>query len=260
MKYRLYIDEVGNPGLEAAKDPRHRYLSLTGIIMELSYVNEIAFVGLEDLKQKYFHYHVDDPVIFHRKEIVNQKYPFHALRKDRTRRAFDDDLLQLLNKLEYIVITVVIDKLEHKTRYMVWQQDPYHYSLRILLERYVLFLQNVGSTGDVMAESRGGKEDMRLKRSYERVFNEGTEYVASETFEEYLTSRQLKVKQKNNNIAGLQIADLVAHPSYRATLARKNKQSLPSNFGGKIALILEKEKYYRGPNGKIDGWGRKCLP
>jgi hypothetical protein len=45
-----------------------------------------------------------------------------------------------------------------------------------------------------MAESSGGKEDMGLKRSYERVFSEGTEYMASETFEEYLTSRQLKVK------------------------------------------------------------------
>jgi len=111
-----------------------------------------------------------------------------------------------------------------------------------------------------MAESRGGKEDMRLKASYKRVYNEGTEYVAVEKFATFLTSRQLKVKQKSNNIAGLQIADLVAHPSYKATLARKNKQSLPSNFGGKIARILEKEKYYCSPNGKIDGWGRKCLP
>lgn len=112
MKFRLYIDEVGNPGLEAAKDPRHRYLSLTGIIMELSYVNDIAFERIEDLKRKYFHYHVDEPLIFYRKKIVNQKYPFHALRNARTRRAFDDDLLQLLDEVEYTMIAVVIDKLE----------------------------------------------------------------------------------------------------------------------------------------------------
>ncbi|MBW1607803.1 MAG: hypothetical protein JRJ74_06855 [Deltaproteobacteria bacterium] len=85
-------------------------------------------------------------------------------------------------------------------------------------------------------------------------------HKAVEEFGRFLTSRQLKVKQKTNNVAGLQIADLVAHPSYRATLARKNKQSLPLNFGGEIAQILEKEKYYRSPNGRIDGWGRKCLP
>jgi len=57
-------------------------------------------------------------------------------------------------------------------------------------------------------------------------------HKAVEEFGRFLTSRQLKVKQKTNNVAGLQIADLVAHPSYRATLARKNKQSLPLNFGG----------------------------
>jgi len=260
LKYRLYIDEVGNPGLESSKDPRHRYLSLTGIVMELGYVDEVVSPELEGLKRKYFHCHVDEPIILHRKEIINQKYPFRSLRDEKRRKAFDRDLLRLLNNLEYTVITVVIDKLEHKARYQVWQQDPYHYSLRILLERYVLFLKDLGLTGDVMAESRGGKEDMRLKRSYERVFKEGTEYVTFQTFDKYLTSRQLKVKQKSNNIAGLQIADLVAHPSFKATLARRNKRSLPSNFGGRIAYILEKKKYYRSASGKIDGWGRKWLP
>ena len=246
--------------MKAVKDPRYRYLSLTGVIMELDYVNNIVFHELESLKKKYFHSHVDDPVILHRKELVNRRYPFRALRDENVRDAFDKDLLHFLNNLDYKVITVVIDKLEHKMRYQTWQQDPYHYSLRVLLERYILFLEKIGLTGDVMAESRGGKEDMRLKASYKRVYNEGSEYVAVEKFATFLTSRQLKVKQKSNNIAGLQIADLVAHPSYKATLARKNKQSLPSNFGGKIARILEKEKYYCSPNGKIDGWGRKCLP
>jgi len=260
VKFRLYIDEVGDPGLQSAKDPRYRYLSLTGVIMELDYVNETVFPELEGLKKKYFHSHVDEPVIFHRKELVNRRYPFQSLQNEEVRKAFDNDLLHLLNTLDFTVITVVIDKLEHKMRYRVWQQDPYHYSLRILLERYVLFLQAANTTGDAMAESRGGKEDMRLKTSYRRVCNEGTEYVLAEKFGEYLTSRELKVKQKSNNIAGLQIADLVAHPSHKATLARKNKQGLPSNFGGKIARLLEKGKYYQSPTGRIDGWGRKWLP
>lgn len=40
----------------------------------------------------------------------------------------------------------------------------------------------------------------------------------------------------------------------------RNFQNLPSNFGREIAQILEKEKYYCSPNGRIDGCGRKCLP
>ena len=146
MKYRLYIDEVGDPGLKAVKDPRYRYLCLTGIIMELDYVNNIVFHELESLKKKYFHSHVDDPVILHRKELVNKRYPFQALRAENIKDAFDKDLLHLLNSLDYKVITVVIDKLEHKMRYQTWQQDPYHYSLRVLLERYILFLEKIGLT------------------------------------------------------------------------------------------------------------------
>jgi hypothetical protein len=36
---------------------------------------------------------------------------------------------------------------------------------------------------------------------------------------------------------------------------RTNNQNLPSNFGGEIAQILEKKKYYCSQNGIIDGWG-----
>ena len=31
LKYRMYIDEVGNSDLNASTDPNHRYLSLTGV-------------------------------------------------------------------------------------------------------------------------------------------------------------------------------------------------------------------------------------
>ena len=29
MKYRLYVDEVGNPDMGASEDPNHRYLAVT---------------------------------------------------------------------------------------------------------------------------------------------------------------------------------------------------------------------------------------
>lgn len=130
----------------------------------------------------------------------------------------------------------------------------------MLVERYVRWLARCDGQGDVMAESRGGKEDRRLKDSFERVYEKGSDYVPPDQFSTRLTSRQLKVKAKSNNIAGLQIADLIAHPSFRATLARRENQALPANFGGQIAHILENDKYDRGPRGQIDGWGRKWLP
>lgn len=260
MSYRLYIDEVGNADLASSSDPNHRYLSLTGIILNFDYVSTTVFSTIEGLKRDYFRSHPDEPVILHRKELVNKNYPFESLREPSIELSFNESLLNLLLNLDYAVLTVVIDKLEHKQLYQAWQFEPYHYCLTVMVERFVLWLKNRSVKGDVMAESRGGEQDRRLKAVFEKIYIEGSDFVEAEVFSSHLTSRQLKVKPKDKNIAGLQLADLIAHPSFRAILAWKQQQPLPENFGGKIGKILEDSKYVRSPNGEIDGWGRKWLP
>ncbi len=260
MKYRMYIDEVGNSDLGASQDPNHRYLSLTGVVLELGYVDAHVFPALESLKRRYFGSHPDEPIVLHRKELVNKKPPFESIRDPATEQAFNQEMLGLIADTTYVVFSVVIDKLEHQQRYQVWRFDPYHYGLLVLVERFVLWLRRHNQVGDVMAESRGGKEDRRLKDSFERVYDSGSQFVNRQEFAARLTSGQLKVKPKSNNIAGLQLADLIAHPSYKATLARRQGQELPQNFGGQIAAILERDKYDRDPDGQIEGWGRKWLP
>jgi Protein of unknown function (DUF3800) len=260
MKFRMYVDEVGNNDLRASQDPNHRYLSLTGVVLELGYVDKVVFPGLEELKKRYFGSHPDEPIVLHRKELVNKKPPFDALRDPKIEQSFNNDVMAMLQAFDYSVFTVIIDKLEHLQRYKVWRYDPYHYCLMILAERFVLWLDRRNAAGDVMAESRGGKEDRRLKASFEKVYDSGSNYVKRDVFAARLTSRQLKVKAKSNNIAGLQLADIIAHPSFRATLARHEGQSLAANFGGQIATTLERGKYDRDPQGVIEGWGRKWLP
>jgi hypothetical protein len=259
-KYRLYVDEVGNPDLGASSDPNHRYLSLTGVAFDLEYVRKTLSTELESIKTRFFKSHPDDPVILHRKELVNRRYPFHALNDPNVEAGFNQEILDAVGRWEFVAFTVVIDKLEHQKRYSVWQSDPYHYCLHVLVERYVLWLERRDAAGDVMAESRGGREDRRLKASFERVFDKGTTFISAERIRGRLTSRQLKVKNKSNNIAGLQLADLVAHPGFRAALARANREALPDTFGGKIARILEESKYDKSDTGRIEGWGRKVLP
>lgn len=261
MKYRVYIDESGNPDLENVENPLHRFLGLTGVIMDLDHVANVVAPKLEELKKKFFPYHPDEPVIFHRKELLNKKPPFERLRDAAIETDFNANLLALLTSTEYFVVTVVIDKKLQRDLYQVWHYDPYHYCLSVLLERFIHFLEKQGARGDAMAESRGGKEDMRLKRSYEKLYDAGTAYVDAARFQTTLTSRQLKVKPKLNNIAGLQIADLVGHPSQRYILKRFGKiQDSRGTFGDKIIDILVREKYYRSTLGVIEGFGIKLLP
>jgi len=213
MKYRIYIDEVGNPDLESSDDPNHRFLSLTGIILELDYVKSVLHPQMEVLKAKYFDYHPDEPIVLHRREIVNARPPFQNLSDPDIRSRFDAELLTLLRSWHYTVISVCLDKKRHKEAYTTWRYDPYHYCLEMLLERYVLFLDRMSARGDTMAESRGGKEDRRLKDSFHRLWKQGTHFLNGEIIQAALTSGQLKIKPKANNIAGLQLADLLAHPS-----------------------------------------------
>lgn len=228
--------------------------------MELGYVRDTAAPLLESLKSDFFDSHPDDPVILHRKELVNKKPPFEVLRDIEVCRTFDDRLLQLLENLDYSVVTVVIDKQEQVRRYRTWLFDPYHYAVQVLLERYVMRLEEKEAQGDVLAESRGGAEDMRLKKSFTRVWREGTNYVRSERFQGVLTSKELKVKCKANNIVGLQLADLIAHPCFKALLAEHNGLPLPTTFGQRIAEIVRGGKYLRDGSGRIEGWGTKWLP
>lgn len=247
MKYRMYIDEVGNPDLESSNNPLHRFLSLTGVIVDLNYVREIIHPKMEELKSKYFDSHPDEPLIFHRKKLVNAKYPFQVLRDPDIQIDFDRDLLNLLRRCEYIVISVCLDKKAHKDTYQVWRYDPYHYCLALLLERFTFFLEQCNAVGDVMAESRGGKEDMRLKKSFEKLWQDGTEYIEPNRFQAVLTSKQLKVKPKSNNISGLQLADMLAHPSRNEILFDNNMIQGPiAPFAEKIIEILQSKYYKRG--------------
>jgi len=244
-KFRLYIDESGNSDLGSSENPIHRFLSLTGVIVDLAYVGTTLFPQLEALKRKYFNSHPDDPLVLHRKELLQAKFPFENLRVAETRRAFDAEFLGLLEAWEYTVITVCLDKMEHKKTYQVWTYDPYHYCLALLLERYIMFLERKKCSGDVLAESRGGKEDQRLKNSFLNLWREGTQYIGPERFQATLTSKQLKVKSKANNISGLQIADVLSHPS-RSEILLENGKRMESlaPFARKIVSILN-DKYYR---------------
>lgn len=259
--YRIYIDEVGNHDLEHADDPNERFLSLTGVIIESSHCLDVIQPEMQSMKRTFFQVDPDEPIILHRKELLNKRFPFASLRDPKVEAQFNIALLEVLARWEYVVITVVIDKQAHRNKYRVWHYHPYHYCLGVTLERYVQFLEAGRHRGDVMVEARGGREDSKLKESYARLYHGGTLFVPVTSWQAHLTSAELKVKPKTANIAGLQVADLLAHPSRRQVLLEHGfMQHGPATFGDRITAVLE-GKYYRSERtGKVSGYGRKLLP
>jgi hypothetical protein len=166
-----------------------------------------------------------------------------------------------MEESKYRIFTVVIDKKEHREKYAVWQFQPYHYCMTVMLERYVRWLDRINAMGDVLAESRGKKENKQLSKAYRRIYERGTDHVPDRLFKARLTSTEIKLKSKTENVAGLQLADLIASPSCRELICRQSKQQMTAEFGQKVVEILYRKKYLGSIyDGHVAGWGTKWLP
>ncbi|HEY2406758.1 MAG TPA: DUF3800 domain-containing protein [Polyangiaceae bacterium] len=255
-RLRLYIDESGDhkPAREG-DDFQKRYLCLVGVMFPM---DSTIHVELESLKSRHFPaHHPDDPICLHRRDIIDKTGPFRALRDPDKRQAFDDDILGFLRKHKYLVIGAVVDKVKHSTSPQKQSEHPYNFGLQLLLERYAGRLLHKGHQGDVMAESRGRREDTLLRAEYIKVYDGGTRYQPAQQFQKALTSRELKLKGKGDNIAGLQIADLIAREVLIDVLSINGHTfKSASPFCTELRRILQVKYNNHTADKRIDGYGR----
>jgi hypothetical protein len=114
-----------------------------------------------------------------------------------------------------------------------------------LMQRYCAFLNHVNRTGDVMAESRGRTENELLAGAYQHTYAHGDMFHRADWYRRVLTSNQVKLKPKDKNISGLQLADVLAHPL---------KQRV------RLAEAAE-DKYNRHLyDGRVEGYGKVLFP
>ncbi|MCP3393391.1 DUF3800 domain-containing protein [Bradyrhizobium sp. CCGB12] len=257
-RYRLYFDETGTGDLRAhKKDQNQRYLSLTGLAFRQDVHASTFTARLSALKRRVFQ---TPDVILHRREIIDRKGDFAVLNDPTIRADFDAQFLDLIGYLPGPAFTVSIDKQAHLEKYRAWHFDPYHYVLTCLVERYVLWLHRHNFVGDVIGEARTEWHDGRLRRAFNHQYDNGSRFLRRDVVQLRLTSRDLKLKPKTANEAGLQVADLLAHPAHRTFKFMEQNLPIPDDYGA--TLIRELEKVYdRNPwNGLIRGYGRKWLP
>lgn len=199
-------------------------------------------------------------MIFHRNEIVRRKGPFRILKDPQKDDLFKDDLLHFLKYQSYHLVAVTIDKERHINKYGCYAFDPYDYCLAMLLERYCGFLNFFNSIGDVLAESRGVREDLHLKKAYRHIHQNGTRHRKDNFFQNVLTSQEIKVKPKAANIVGLQVTDLLVYHARQDMLI--DQHIIPekrSPFAKSICEIIN-DKYNRQKyDGRIDGYGKKFV-
>ena len=224
--YRLYIDESGDHTYRLLDDENRRFLGITGVLIRRDAYDAIVF-RLEQLKRKHLRYDPDDPPILVRSDIVKRKGTFGRFREHPLRQAWASDVLTFFQGLSCHAFTVVIDKQTHHERFGSASVNPYHYSFEVLLTRVRGLLHHMSMTADVMAESRGKAEDQALKEAYLSFWQCGSQYLTAAEVHEAFPNSELVTRRKDHNVAGLQVADLLAYGLKKKVLQERGKPCGP---------------------------------
>src|SRR3972149_3794138 len=258
--FRLYLDESGDHVHRDTVEIAHRYLCLLGCWFRNP--DYLSFhQAIEGLKSEYLPHHPDDPVILHREDMVNARKAFKNLREETVREKFDQALLDIIGAAEFKVVAVVIDKQELRRTHGTAAAHPYHLGLGFLLQRFAGYLNHINRVGDVLGESRGGREDRLLKESYSRVFERGVWMTKSHAFQSAFTSRELKLNPKGANIAGLQLADLLGHPVKQWVLKHSGHADVePAPFAQRLMGVVETKLNRHLYDDRAEGYGMVLFP
>jgi len=243
MSYHLFIDESGDHNLKSFNKGAPLFL-LCGCI--------ISFDETKSLEEKMRlfkikHFGTND-IILHYREIKKRKGYFNMLMNRDKNNEFLKDLKELISNIKYNIVISIIDKEEHIKCYGKTADDPYELSLNFLIERFIFFINKDITNTKIVAERRGDKEDKKLLESWVKIYQRGTFYIKSQELQAKID--EFKMYKKNDNIVGLQLADILASCILRKFIKYNEDEEI-------FEIIKDKIIFYK--NGCL-GKGVKIFP
>ena len=242
--YIVYVDESGDHGLITV-DPQYPIFTLACCIFKKSeYAREIS-PALIEFKFRWWGHNL---AVLHERDIRKQLPPFVFLKTLDKREAFMAELNDLMTQTSMEVIAAVIDK-----RYLRQNikgelpTNPYEIALTFCVERIYGFLKarhQLDRQTHIVVEQRGKDEDIELELAFRRICDGRNSWG-------HIDCLDIQFASKADNMAGLQLADLIARPIGINVL----RPDQPNRAYG----IIEK-KLRSSPDGSIQGWGLKVFP
>jgi hypothetical protein len=159
-----------------------------------------------------------EKIIVHTADLTRNRNGFEQMKN----KAFREKVYRVLNTtmkdLSYQALGCVIRKDEHLNRYGMAALDPYHLSLNILVERTYFAM---GRTGElhIVAESRDSTLDRMLEIAFLEIKVSGTSFLSASEINKL--GIELHIRNKKQDIAGLQMADLLVSPMGRYVLGKQ---------------------------------------
>lgn len=240
----LFLDESGDHNLTII-DKNYPLFVLAGCVIDDNYHKNILTPRLSEFKRKLFN---TEDIILHYVDYTRNRKGFEIMINKKFRENFFKGLNDVIKNTDFILVACIIDKKKHKKKYGILALDPYIFSLEIVIERFVMYLKEKDEKGVIIAESRGQQLDNELELSFLNFKIRGTRFLRPKEIVEKIDS--FIIKKKEENIAGLQLADTLVTPIGRRYLNKVNY----------INYEIIKSKFRRSSCERLIGYGLIILP
>lgn len=237
MRYKLYLDESGTPGIPVVGS--FPYFILSGIIIK---VNQSERLKIEADKIK-FKYWSESPagthrgLVFHSREIGRRENDFSLLKDPVIEQKFHKDLFNFLHGSGVKCIIVAVDK--EKAAKQGWDvKDIYQKGTDEIIRMFIEFLSKKGS-GEVIIESAGTQKDIIFYKNYIHYLANGMVSIGLTQKDMKKTLTSISFVSKNNFDIETQIADLLAYPAgYKCLVDNRKKEIIPNSYEEKMCAIM----------------------
>ena len=248
-QFGLFVDESGGRRLTIGKDGA--YFAVGGLL-----VSEWEYPTLEtawlDWKREWIG---REDASMHSASLGRRSIRHYAINGEP--EAALESLEALMLELPATLFVVGLDKRAFGTVYqdVVTEEflPDYHYALCVdlLLERVVHCLLARGDAhAQVIAESRNRLENAKVQLEYQRLQIEGTALHA-DTWFRYQLAPHIRFRDKNDNVAGLQITDVLL----RAVMEKLNHPD-----SSPLRWRVAERMFYRDVLGHPADWGLTVFP
>jgi Protein of unknown function (DUF3800) len=205
-RWLVFCDECGDHSLVKI-DPDFPLFLLSLVLVDRREYAERIVPALARFKLDWFDH---EGINLHSYEIRKAKGPFALLSHRPWRESFNEHLSRLMTDLPYRAFCVAVRKDALVKRHGIEADNPYDLALAQGVDAVHAWIEGHGGGAAAwVAEARGKREDRDLASTWKHLHAFGLQAYLGET---------LEFVPGSDNVAGIQLADLIGHPVARHVL------------------------------------------
>jgi hypothetical protein len=217
----VFVDESGDANLTRI-DPHFPILNVVCVLIQKTHYFNVVVPSLSRLKQRFFQ---SDDVVLHDSDLRRLQGACSLLRTTDSQGACQAAISEWIGSLEFQIVTACIDKDALVRRYAN-PFDPYDLAIRFCLERMSAWLSPRTAPGQITQicfESRGKRQDRQAGQEFNAIMAHQSR-LGPQTPQLSTHPMEALFIPKHANVAGLQLADLIARPLARHCLNKASQQ------------------------------------